>query len=114
MNWINEMCGLYDSLLRKPINVLENIIEDLDLVIIMSVNPGFGGQKFIQNSLRKTEELKNMILKNNSKCLVEIDGGVNLETAALLKKSGADVLVAGSFVFDSQNPLLSIKNLKEI
>ena len=99
---------------HTPIQVLENIISDLDLVIIMSVNPGFGGQKFIQNSLRKTEALKNMILKQNSSCLIEIDGGVNLEIAPLLKKAGADVLVAGSFVFDSKNPLLSIQNLKEI
>jgi ribulose-phosphate 3-epimerase len=99
---------------HTPIQVLENIIENLDLVILMSVNPGFGGQKFIENSLRKTEDLKNLILKYNANCLIEIDGGVNLEIGKMLKKSGADVLVAGSFVFESQNPLQTIKDLKEI
>ncbi len=95
-------------------DLLENVIEDLDLVLIMSVNPGFGGQKFIPNALWKVEQTKNLIHKRGSKALIEVDGGVNLETGAELIKAGADVLVAGSFVFNSKDPLQTIVDLKGI
>lgn len=97
---------------HTPISQLEDIISDLDLVILMSVNPGFGGQRFIHLSLEKTEKLKNLILQKNTKTLIEIDGGVNLETGKLLKNAGADALVAGNFVFSSQSPIDVIKLLK--
>lgn len=97
---------------HTPISQLEDIISDLDLVILMSVNPGFGGQRFIHQSLEKTEKLKNLILQKNTKTLIEIDGGVNLETGKLLKNAGADALVAGNFVFSSQSPIDVIKLLK--
>ncbi len=96
------------------INQLEDVIADLDLVIIMSVNPGFGGQKFIQNSLERVSKLKNLILSKNAKTLIEIDGGVNLETGAQLKAHGADALVAGNFVFASSNPIETIAQLKRL
>ena len=96
------------------IELLENIIEDLDLVLIMSVNPGFGGQKFIHNSLCKVEQTKNLIHKKGSHALIEVDGGVNLETGKLLLNAGADALVAGSFVFNSPNPQETIKALKNL
>ena len=96
------------------IELLEDIIEDLDLVLIMSVNPGFGGQKFIQNAIYRVEQLKNLIHKRGSKALVEVDGGVNLETGAMLVQAGADALVAGSFVFNSPNPTETISKLKQL
>ncbi|TAG54216.1 MAG: ribulose-phosphate 3-epimerase [Cytophagales bacterium] len=99
---------------HTPISQLEDIISDLDLVILMSVNPGFGGQRFIHQSLEKTEKLKNLILQKNTKTLIEIDGGVNLETGKLLKNAGADALVAGNFVFSSQSPIDVIKLLKVV
>ena len=98
---------------HTPINVLEDIISELDLVLLMSVNPGFGGQKFIQNTFKKINDLKNLIIKSNSKALIEIDGGVTLENASKLINTGADVLVAGSTVFGSDNPLSTIKKLKQ-
>lgn len=93
---------------------LEDTLADIDLVCLMSVNPGFGGQKFIENTYKKVTELKALIKKTNSKALIEIDGGVNLQNASLLLKAGADVLVAGNFVFSSTNPKEVIKGLKAI
>jgi ribulose-phosphate 3-epimerase len=96
------------------INQLEDVIEMIDIVNLMTVNPGFGGQKFITQSLEKVYKLKNLILSKNSKALIEIDGGVNGENASLLKEKGADVLVAGNFVFSASNPHQVIENLKKI
>lgn len=93
---------------------LSEIIDLVDLVLIMSVNPGFGGQKFIGGAIQKTAQIKEMILAKNSKALIEIDGGVNLENAQLLKQSGADALVAGNFVFSSSNPEGVIAQLKAV
>ena len=97
---------------HTPIAVLEDIIEDLDLVLIMSVNPGFGGQKFIENTYQKVAELKALIESKKSKALIEIDGGVNQQNAKPLLDAGADVLVAGNFVFASPNPKEIIQGLK--
>jgi ribulose-phosphate 3-epimerase len=99
---------------HTSIELLEDIIEELDLVLIMSVNPGFGGQKFIKNSLNKVEQLKHLINRHGSRALIEVDGGVNLETGAELLKAGADALVAGSFVFNSANPEQTIAELKAL
>ncbi len=99
---------------HTSVTVLEDVITDIDLVCMMSVNPGFGGQKFIQNTYRKIEQLKNIILKRNSKAKIEIDGGVDLENAAKLIKAGADVLVAGNTVFSSSNPSETISLLKSL
>jgi len=96
------------------VTLLEDIIGDLDLVILMSVNPGFGGQKFIERTYEKTARLKEMIVKTSSSCLIEIDGGVNNENAPRLIQAGADVLVAGNFVFSSANPKETIAALKSI
>ena len=96
------------------VSVLENVIEDLDMVLIMSVNPGFGGQKFIENAINKVKQTKLLIEKTNSKAIIEVDGGVNLDTGKRLLEAGADVLVAGSFVFNSPNPTEIITQLKEI
>lgn len=95
-----------------PVWVLEDIITDVDLVLLMSVNPGFGGQKFIENTYKKIKETKELILENNSTALIEIDGGVNTENAAKLFEAGADVLVAGNAVFASENPERTIELLK--
>jgi len=97
---------------HTPVAVLEDSILDLDLVLIMSVNPGFGGQSFIENTYKKIIQLKDLILKSGSKALIEIDGGVNNQNAPKLLAAGADVLVAGSFVFKSLNPTQTIANLK--
>jgi ribulose-phosphate 3-epimerase len=99
---------------HTPAAVLEDIIADLDLVCVMSVNPGFGGQKFIANTYQKIERLKNLILQKNSSALIEIDGGVNQQNAKELLQKGADVLVAGSFVFSSADPEDTIAALKNI
>ena len=99
---------------HTPVSLLEEVIDQLDLVLIMSVNPGFGGQKFIDSSCKKVEKIKELIVKNNSKCLIEVDGGVNLETGAALSNAGADILVAGSFVFKSPNPIKTISELKQL
>jgi ribulose-phosphate 3-epimerase len=96
------------------VNVLEDVIVDLDLVLIMSVNPGFGGQKFIQNAVNKVKQTKDLIVKSGSNALIEVDGGVNLETGKQLIEAGADVLVAGSFVFNSSNPTQTIIDLKSL
>ena len=99
---------------HTPIALLEDIIADCDLVCIMSVNPGFGGQKFIENTYTKVEELKKMILRKNSGALIEVDGGVGLNNASQLIKAGVDILVAGSAIFDSHNPAEAANNLKQI
>ncbi|MBN2165215.1 MAG: ribulose-phosphate 3-epimerase [Marinilabiliaceae bacterium] len=99
---------------HTPVCLLENIISDIDLVLLMSVNPGFGGQKFIKNTYNKIDQLKELILKKNSKAIIEVDGGVDTNTAPLLVRAGVDVLVAGSFVFQSKNPAETIKWLKNL
>lgn len=99
---------------HTPVSVLEEIIQDVDVAMLMSVNPGFGGQKFIENTIDKTSRLKELILKRNSHALIEIDGGVNFETGKRLLQAGADVLVAGSFVFGAQNPTETIAQLKAL
>lgn len=96
------------------VSLLEDVINEIDLVLLMSVNPGFGGQSFIENTYKKIRQLKEIILDNNAKTQIEIDGGVTDENAQQLVEAGADVLVAGSFVFKSQNPSETIKNLKEL
>ncbi|KZS38999.1 ribulose phosphate epimerase [Aquimarina aggregata] len=96
------------------VNLLEDVINDIDLVCIMSVNPGFGGQSFIENTYKKVTRLKEIITQNNAGTLIEIDGGVTNKNAKKLIDAGADVLVAGSFVFKSENPTHTIKELKEI
>jgi len=99
---------------HTPVSVLEEIAPDLDLVMLMSVNPGFGGQKFITHSLDKTRRLRELLDRTGSKALIEIDGGVNRETGKLLVEAGADVLVAGSAVFGAPDPkaeILALKNL---
>lgn len=99
---------------HTPLSVLEEILPELDLVLIMSVNPGFGGQKFINAAVEKVARLKQMIIAKNLKTLIEVDGGVNLETGARLVKAGADALVAGSFVFGSDDPAKTIGELKKV
>lgn len=96
------------------VSLLEDIIADIDLVVLMSVNPGFGGQKFIENTYAKISTLKEIILRKNSKALIEIDGGVGADNAAKLIQTGADVLVAGNFVFSSENPTKTILELKKL
>lgn len=99
---------------HTPINALEDIIQDIDVVLIMSVNPGFGGQSFIPHSVKKVKELKTLIRKTGSHTLIEVDGGVNLTTGQKLAEAGADALVAGSFVFQSPDPAHTIEQLKQI
>ncbi len=99
---------------HTPVHSLSNILQDIDLVCLMSVNPGFGGQSFIENTYKKVQELTNLRNQTNSKFLIEIDGGVNTGNARKLLDSGADVLVAGSFVFKSDNPTKTIEELKKI
>ena len=96
------------------VQLLEDTIQDIDLVCLMSVNPGFGGQKFIENTYKKVRQLKEIIAENNAPTLIEIDGGVNANNAPLLLEAGADVLVAGSFVFKSIDPAETIADLKAI
>lgn len=96
------------------INVLEDIIRDLDLVLLMSVNPGFGGQTFIENTYKKINGLKALITKTNAQTMIEVDGGVTLENAPKLIEAGADVLVAGNTVFSSDNPTETIQKLKSL
>lgn len=97
-----------------PVSVLEDIIQDVDMVLLMSVNPGFGGQKFIEHSVAKTEKLKKMITERGLQTLIEVDGGVNKETAQRLLCAGADVLVAGNYVFKAPDPIQTIKELKSL
>ncbi|MBB3701591.1 ribulose-phosphate 3-epimerase [Alloprevotella rava] len=97
---------------HTPVCLLEDIIKDLDLVMLMSVNPGFGGQKFIENSLQKTRQLRELIDRKASKALIELDGGVNRITGKQLKEAGADALVAGSAIFKSSDPVSEVAALK--
>ena len=99
---------------HTPVSVLENVIEQLDLVCLMSVNPGFGGQKFIYQTIPKVRQLHEMITVKNSNCMIEIDGGVGLQNAQSLLAAGANVLVAGSAVFKSEDPLKTIQRMKAI
>lgn len=99
---------------HTSVDLLKDTIQDIDLVCLMSVNPGFGGQSFIENTYQKVRELKSLIQSKNASTKIEIDGGVNSSNAPLLKEAGADVLVAGSFVFKSKNPTQTIADLKSI
>ena len=99
---------------HTPIALLEDVIQDLDMVLLMSVNPGFGGQKFIPNTLKKIRELKEMILKKNLSTLIEVDGGVSIHNTKELVDAGADVLVAGSAIFGADDPIDMIKKMKEV
>lgn len=95
-----------------PVCVLEDIINDVEMVLLMSVNPGFGGQKFIANTLNKVERLRALIDRSQSKALIEVDGGVQAETAPMLVRAGADVLVSGSYIFKAADPIATISSLK--
>ena len=97
---------------HTPISMIEDIIGDLDLVLLMSVNPGYGGQKFIEHSINKLKKLRKIIDSNNYSCLIEIDGGVNLAIGKQLVEAGADILVAGSYVFNSSDPTKTIEELQ--
>jgi ribulose-phosphate 3-epimerase len=97
-----------------PVSVLEDVLGECDMVLLMSVNPGFGGQKFIKRTLEKIRKLKSMIVAGDYNVLIEIDGGVNLETGAQLTESGANALVAGSFVFGAQDPVQTIASLSKL
>ena len=97
-----------------PVSVLEDIINDVDMVLLMSVNPGFGGQKFIEHTMEKVGRLKELIARSGSKALIEIDGGVQQDTAPRLVEAGADVLVSGSYVFKAEDPLATISWLKNL
>ena len=99
---------------HTPVSLLQDVIQDIDLVCMMSVNPGFGGQQFIENTYEKVVALKALITQKNARTLIEIDGGVSDKNAAQLVQAGADVLVAGSFIFKASNPTETIKELKSI
>ncbi len=110
-------CGMKSGVAinpHTPVSSLNAIITDIDLVCLMSVNPGFGGQSFIENTYKKVKELKNLIEKTNSKALIEVDGGVNKDNAKQLFNSGANVLVAGSSVFKSEDPISTISYLNSL
>jgi len=97
-----------------PVSMLEDIIGDVDMVLLMSVNPGFGGQTFIENTIEKVKRLRKMIDEAGTNTLIEVDGGVNAETAPILVKAGVNVLVSGSYVFKSSDPISTIKSLRNI
>lgn len=97
-----------------PVRMLQDIIFELDMVLLMSVNPGFGGQQFIPHTLRRVDELRRLIGETGSKALIEIDGGVNLQTGRQLAEAGADILVAGSYVFGANNPAAAVDALKTL
>lgn len=97
-----------------PVCMLEDIIRDVDMVLLMSVNPGFGGQAFIENTIKKVERLRELISRSGSKALIEVDGGVQADTAPRLVKAGVDVLVSGSYIFKSTNPEGIIHSLREL
>ncbi len=99
---------------HNPVELLYEIVDDVDFFLLMSVNPGFGGQKFIPRTIEKISKLRNKIEQNNSKALIEVDGGVGLNNASQLADAGADILVAGNSIFGSDNPLDTISKLKEI
>lgn len=97
-----------------PVEMLEDIVGDVDMVLLMSVNPGFGGQKFIPNTIRKVERLRSMLERQGSRAVIEIDGGVDLNTAPALIAAGADVLVAGSYVFKAPDPIVAVSDLIDL
>ena len=97
-----------------PVCVLEDIAADVDLVLLMSVNPGFGGQKFIPHTLEKVKELRRLLDRTGSKALIEVDGGVNMETGKQLKQAGADVLVAGNAIFAAPDPAKACEELAKL
>lgn len=99
---------------HTSVSLLDDILEELDMVLVMSVNPGFGAQSFIEHSLQKISTLKEMILRKNLKTMIEVDGGINQETAKLVLDAGADVLVAGNAVFKSKDPLAAISQMKHL
>ncbi|GJM30139.1 MAG: ribulose-phosphate 3-epimerase [Cyclobacteriaceae bacterium] len=99
---------------HTPVSLLKDLINDIDLVCIMSVNPGFGGQKFINKTYDKVQELRDIIANSESNALIEIDGGVNLKNAPAILNAGGDVLVAGSFVFNAQDPAQIVSDLKNV
>lgn len=99
---------------HSPVSLLEDIVQDVEVVMLMSVNPGYGGQKFIEHTVEKTRQLREMIDRKGLNTLIEIDGGVNFETGKRLLDAGADVLVAGSFVFSAADPASVIKELKSL
>ena len=99
---------------HTPVSLLEDIIQELDMVLLMSVNPGYGGQRFIEHSVEKVKELKKLIDRKGLSTLIEVDGGVNAETGKRLVDAGADVLVAGNYVFKSPDPVETIRQLKAI
>jgi ribulose-phosphate 3-epimerase len=97
-----------------PVSLLQDIITDIDLVLVMSVNPGFGGQSFIQHSIEKIREVKILIASTNSSAKIEVDGGISLKNAADIIKAGADILVAGNSIFSSEDPKETIEKMKEL
>lgn len=99
---------------HTPVSLLEDLINDIDVVCVMSVNPGFGGQSFIETTYRKVQQLKEIIVRNNASTLIEVDGGVTNKNAKQLAEAGADVLVAGSYVFKAENQIETIADLKKI
>jgi ribulose-phosphate 3-epimerase len=99
---------------HTPLSVLNHVLSDLDLVLIMSVNPGFGGQKFIPEAINKVKELNQMKIAKNLNFIIEVDGGVNSDNAPQLSEAGANALVAGSFVFNSKDPLSTIHSLSQV
>jgi len=99
---------------HTPVEVLSDILNDLDMVLIMSVNPGFGGQSFIQQSINKVLRLKKMIAERNLQTLIEVDGGIDMETGKQMLQAGATVLVAGNYIFKSTNPIKTIAEMKQI
>ena len=99
---------------HTPVSLLNDIISELDMVLLMSVNPGFGGQDFIENTYKKVSQLRELIEKNNPDCLIEVDGGIDYNTGRRLFEAGANVLVSGSFIFKSDNPEEIIRNLKSL
>lgn len=99
---------------HSPVSLLEDIVQDVEVVMLMSVNPGYGGQKFIEHTVEKTRQLREMIDRKGLNTLIEIDGGVNFETGKRLLDAGADILVAGSFVFNAADPISVIKELKAL
>lgn len=97
-----------------PVCLLSEVIADLDMVCIMSVNPGYGGQKFIENAVNKVREAKELIVKKGSKALIQVDGGINVETGKLVAEAGADIVVAGSYVFSSPDPIEAVRLLHNL
>lgn len=113
---ISEL-GVKASVCLNPhtsVALLGDIIQDLDMVLLMSVNPGFGGQSFIENTYRKVDQLKDLIIQRNSKAMIEVDGGVNFQVGKNLYNAGVDILVAGSLIFNSEEPIETIAALKQL